>query len=157
MADGHLTKEPDETVYSGVVSLRNLRLAMFLAELMIFDCGDEMLEMYLSKHSQKKSSTLWLNMLLLEKSGQMGNNLAEQQVNNNKAITKWQVQEQLSSPLSQVQKTYAFGKYENCEPNTDINWIYPLLHPTLYHMCRTPHRRPPSSCRNMYLALLNSP
>ena len=31
--DEHLTKEPNETVYSGVVSLRNLRLAMFLAEL----------------------------------------------------------------------------------------------------------------------------
>ena len=33
VAGGHLTKEPNETVYSGVVSLRNLRLAMFLAEL----------------------------------------------------------------------------------------------------------------------------
>ena len=33
MVDGHLTKEPNETVYSGVVSLRNLRLAMFFAEL----------------------------------------------------------------------------------------------------------------------------
>ena len=33
MSDGNLTKEPDETVYSEVVSLRNLRLAMFLAEL----------------------------------------------------------------------------------------------------------------------------
>ena len=33
VADGHLTKEPKETVYSGVVSIRNLRLAMFLAEL----------------------------------------------------------------------------------------------------------------------------
>ena len=33
VADGHLTKEPNETVYSGVVSLRNLRLVMFLAEL----------------------------------------------------------------------------------------------------------------------------
>ena len=33
VAVGHLTKEPTETVYSGVVSLRNLRLAMFLAEL----------------------------------------------------------------------------------------------------------------------------
>ena len=32
VADGHLTKEPNEPVYSGVVSLRNLRLAMFLAE-----------------------------------------------------------------------------------------------------------------------------
>ena len=30
---GHLTKEPNETVYSGVVSLRNFRLAVFLAEL----------------------------------------------------------------------------------------------------------------------------
>ena len=33
MADGHLTKEPNETIYSGVVSLRNLRLAILLAEL----------------------------------------------------------------------------------------------------------------------------
>ena len=33
VADGHLTKEPMETVYSGVGSIRNLRLAMFLAEL----------------------------------------------------------------------------------------------------------------------------
>ena len=33
VANGNLTKEPNETVYSGVVSLRNLRLAMFLAEL----------------------------------------------------------------------------------------------------------------------------
>ena len=29
VADGHLTKGPNETVYSGVVSLRNLRLAVF--------------------------------------------------------------------------------------------------------------------------------
>ena len=33
MADGHLTKEPNATAYSGVVSLRSLRLARFLAEL----------------------------------------------------------------------------------------------------------------------------
>ena len=33
VADGHLTKEPNETVHSGVVSLRNLRLAMFFADL----------------------------------------------------------------------------------------------------------------------------
>ena len=32
VADGHLTKEPDETIYSRVVSLRNLRLAMFIAD-----------------------------------------------------------------------------------------------------------------------------
>ena len=43
-------------------------------------------------------------MLLQQKSAQMGNNLAEQQVNNNnnKAKTKQQTQEQLPSPLSQV-------------------------------------------------------
>ena len=35
VTDEHFTKEPTETVYSGVVSLRNLRLAMFLAELII--------------------------------------------------------------------------------------------------------------------------
>ena len=33
VADGHLAKQPNEMVYSGVVSLRNLRLAVFLAEL----------------------------------------------------------------------------------------------------------------------------
>ena len=33
VTDRHLTKEPTETVYSGFVSLRNLRLAMFLSEL----------------------------------------------------------------------------------------------------------------------------
>ena len=33
VAEGHLTKEPNETVYSRVVSLRYLRLAIFLAEL----------------------------------------------------------------------------------------------------------------------------
>ena len=51
------------------------------------------------------------NMLLQQKSGQMDNNLAEQQVNNNnnKAKAKGQTQEQISSPLSQVLKTYDFG------------------------------------------------
>ena len=33
VGDGNLTNEPNETVYSGVVSLRNLRLVVFLAEL----------------------------------------------------------------------------------------------------------------------------
>ena len=32
VAGGHLTKEPLESVYSGVVSLRSLRLVIFLAE-----------------------------------------------------------------------------------------------------------------------------
>ena len=33
VADGHLIKDPMESVYSGVVSLRGLRLVMFLAAL----------------------------------------------------------------------------------------------------------------------------
>ena len=46
----------------------------------------------------------------------MGNNLAEQQVNNNsKAKMKQQTQVHLSLPLSQVLKTYKFGHFENCE------------------------------------------
>ena len=51
------------------------------------------------------------NTLLQQKSVQMGNNHAEQQVdnNNNKEKSKQQTQEQLSSPLCQVLKTYDFG------------------------------------------------
>ena len=72
----------------------------------------------------------------------MDNNLTEQQVSNDKqAKTKQQTQEQLSSPLSQVLKTYDFGNFENCEVNTDINFIYPYLHPPMYHMCRNLQRR----------------
>ena len=33
LADGHLTPEPIENIYSGVVSLRNLRLVIFLGNL----------------------------------------------------------------------------------------------------------------------------
>ena len=57
VADGHPTKEPMETVYSGVVSLRNLRLAMFLAELKTLNYGEQMLEMHILKHLPKKTST----------------------------------------------------------------------------------------------------
>ena len=32
-ADGHLTPEPAENIYSGVISLRNLRLVIFLGKL----------------------------------------------------------------------------------------------------------------------------
>ena len=60
MADGHLTREPNETVYSGVLSLRNLSFAMFLAELNELQLWGVMLEMHTSKHSQKRSSRLWL-------------------------------------------------------------------------------------------------
>ena len=46
----------------------------------------------------------------------MGNSLAEQQVNNkNKAKPKQQMEEQLSSPLPQVLKTYDIGNFGNCK------------------------------------------
>ena len=34
--------------------------------------------------------------------------------------SKTKPQEQLSSPLSQVLKTYDFGNFENCEPDNEI-------------------------------------
>ena len=37
MADGHLTPEPIENIYSGVVSLRHLRLVIFLGKLYHLD------------------------------------------------------------------------------------------------------------------------
>ena len=61
------------------------------------------------------------------------------------------MQEQLSSPLSQVLKTYDFGNVENCELNIDISLIYLCLHPLMYNMCRNLHRRAFLACRNMYL------
>ena len=63
-----------------------------------------------------------INTLLHQKRAQMGNNIAEQQVNNNNKAKK--TQEQLSSPLSQALKTYDFGNFENCELNTEIILIY---------------------------------
>ena len=33
VADGHLTKEPVESIYSGVVSLKSLRMVVFLSQL----------------------------------------------------------------------------------------------------------------------------
>ena len=37
VVDGHLTPEPVENIYSGVVSLRNLRLVIFLGKLTNLD------------------------------------------------------------------------------------------------------------------------
>ena len=37
VADGHLTAEPVESIYSGVFSLRNLRLVIFLGKLNNFE------------------------------------------------------------------------------------------------------------------------
>ena len=61
VADGHLTREPIENIYSGVASLRNLRLVIFLGKLNNLDIyGELTLEMHTWKHSLMKSSTLLL-------------------------------------------------------------------------------------------------
>ena len=57
VADGHLTPEPIENIYSGVVSLRNLRLVLFLSKLNNLDNGEMTLEMHTWKHSLMKSSS----------------------------------------------------------------------------------------------------
>ena len=51
VADGHLTKEPVESIYSGVVSLRSLRMVVFLSQLNDLeiwgaDVGNAYLEAY---------------------------------------------------------------------------------------------------------------
>ena len=51
VADGHLTKEPVESIYSGVVSLRSLRMVVFLSQLKNLeiwgaDVGNAYLEAY---------------------------------------------------------------------------------------------------------------
>ena len=51
VADGHLTKEPVESIYSGVVSLRSLRMVVFLSQLNSLeiwgaDVGNAYLEAY---------------------------------------------------------------------------------------------------------------
>ena len=40
VADGHLAPEPVESIYAGVVSLRNLRLVIFLGKLTILSYGE---------------------------------------------------------------------------------------------------------------------
>ena len=48
MADGNLTPEPVENIYSGVDSLRNLRLVIFLGKLNNLDIwGDDIGNAYL--------------------------------------------------------------------------------------------------------------
>ena len=94
------------SIDSGVVSLRNLRLVIFLGKLNNLELlGADIGNAYLQAVTEE-------NMLLQQKSAQMGNNFAEQQMNNNNKVkTKQQTQVQLSSPLSQVLKTYDFGKF----------------------------------------------
>ena len=54
-ADGHLTREPVETVYSGVVSLRCLRIVMSLSELNQLELwGTDIGNAYLEAHTKEK-------------------------------------------------------------------------------------------------------
>ena len=55
VADGHLTKEPVESIYSGVVSLRSLRMVVFLSQLNDLEIWGQMLEMHILKPTLMKS------------------------------------------------------------------------------------------------------
>ena len=54
MADGHLTPEPIENIYSGVVSLRNLRLVIFLGKLNNLELGADIGNAYLEAFTDEK-------------------------------------------------------------------------------------------------------
>ena len=55
MADGHLTPEPIENIYSGVASLRNLRLVIFLGKLNNLDIeGADIGNAYLEAFTDEK-------------------------------------------------------------------------------------------------------
>ena len=55
VADGHLTPEPIENIYSGVVSLRNLRLVIFLGKLNNLElCGADIGNAYLEAFTDEK-------------------------------------------------------------------------------------------------------
>ena len=55
VAGGHLTDDPIDSVYSGVVSLRSLRLVVFLAELNNLELwGADVGNAYLEAHTKEK-------------------------------------------------------------------------------------------------------
>ena len=55
VADGHLTKEPVESVYSGVVSLRSLRMVVFLSQLNDLEIwGADVGSAYLEAYTDEK-------------------------------------------------------------------------------------------------------
>ena len=61
VADGHLTKEPVESIYSGVVSLRSLRMEFSYLNSMISKSGEQMLEMHILKPTLMKSYASFLD------------------------------------------------------------------------------------------------
>ena len=55
VADGHLTPEPVESIYSGVVSLRNLKLVIFLGKLNNLELwGADIANAYLEAPTEEK-------------------------------------------------------------------------------------------------------
>ena len=55
VADGHLTKKPVESIYSGVVSLRSLRMVVFLSQLIDLEIwGADVGNAYLEAYSDEK-------------------------------------------------------------------------------------------------------
>ena len=55
VADGHLTKEPVESIYSGVVSLRSLRMVVFLSQLNNLEIwGEDVGNAYLEAYTDEK-------------------------------------------------------------------------------------------------------
>ena len=55
VADGHLTKEPVESIYSGVVSLRSLRMVVFLSQLNDLEIwGADVGNAYLGAYTDEK-------------------------------------------------------------------------------------------------------
>ena len=55
VADGHLTPDPVESIYSGAVSLKNLRLVIFLGKLNNLELwGDDIGNAYLEAVTEEK-------------------------------------------------------------------------------------------------------
>ena len=57
VAGGHLTDVPNESVYSGVVSLRGIRMLLFLAELNNMVVGAPILVTLVSRARRRRKST----------------------------------------------------------------------------------------------------
>ena len=102
--------------------------------------------MFMMSTTMIRSPTWDFNMLLQQKSMQMDK---KQVNNNNNKAKKQELQEQLSSPLSQVLRTYDFGSVENCELKVELSELSLTSYPQLYHEQRVLHK---TIWLNMYLS-----